>query len=204
MGGTTRRDAMTAGLAAGFGGLAMAGIVAPEARAATSGKNIIAGEESRTSTSFGLLATPDQVSSIDVATNGKLRISYLAAWKGDTAKATITAAIFLGSDQLLATTSALGTTNLVRAQQAAVTLDFGGSNLNDVYAPLRTSEDGLESEAPVSGTKTFSGYPTTGVIVPPCEVFVAAGTYTVSVQFKASVGAVLVKDRRLWVEAIAY
>jgi hypothetical protein len=199
MEGKTRRDAMTAGLAAGLGGLGMAAIMAPEARATTSGRCIISGEESRSSSSFGLLSTSDQVLSIDVPTQGKLRISYLAAWKGDTDKATITAAIFIGSDQLLN-----GTVTTSSAQAKAVLNSSTVEGEPNKYASLRTSGDGLSSGSTLGGPTTFSGYPTTGVIISPCEVFVAAGTYSISVQFKASAGAVLVKDRRLWVEAIAY
>ncbi|HEX2070886.1 MAG TPA: hypothetical protein VHF90_04470 [Thermoleophilaceae bacterium] len=188
---------MTAGLAAGVGGLAAAAVAPSEALATTSGKTIIAGEESRSSTAFGLLSTPDQVTNIDVPTNGKLRISYLAAWKGDTENASITAAIFLGSDQLMSASAFHA--GLVTPSEGSASIGI----FHGKYSPLRTSADGLTVQH-VSVVTTFSGYPTTGVIVSQLEAFVATGTYTVSVQFKASAGSVSVKDRRLWVEAVAY
>jgi hypothetical protein len=37
-----------------------------------------------------------------------------------------------------------------------------------------------------------------------CYVFAAAGTYDVSVQFKASSGSITAKSRKLWVSSVDY
>lgn len=180
------------------------------------GKSIIATEEARTNTSYAVLATPDQVANVVVPTDGKLRISYQALWKESVAGAA-RAAIFLGSNQLkVAQPNSSG----------GVTTAAGGSGFStNTYGPLASCSLGLCTCAPVGAD---SGNATTGqatgiglenveielngsvalfsdaVAGGECVVMVPAGTYTVSVRFKATSGTVTVKDRRLWVEAIGY
>jgi hypothetical protein len=38
----------------------------------------------------------------------------------------------------------------------------------------------------------------------PCYIFAAAGTYTVSVQFKSSSGSVTAKNRKLWAWTLGF
>lgn len=63
------------------------------------GKSIIATEESRTNTSYGLLATPDRVQSVVLPTDGLLRVTFSALWK-EASLGAARAAIFVGGSQL--------------------------------------------------------------------------------------------------------
>lgn len=179
------------------------------------GKSIIATTESRTNTAYGLLATPDRVSNITLAADGLIFIAYQAMWKSavgvDPDTSSVNAAIFLGANQLKA--AVYGTTvPAITKSEAYLSGDA------DKYANLATYHNGLASG------KSFSGFEYTGdvatgqVISSPefdaptaqpnasfngrgglCAIFIAAGTYDVSVQFKAASGAVTVKNRKLWV-----
>lgn len=149
---------------------------------------IIAAEESRTNTSYGTLTTPDEITNVVVPTNGLLAIGYVALVKESVSTAG-RVAIFLGANQLK---KVGGTTPI--AQEVEL---FG----TGTFQTLATQADGLDRG---EGTS----FVTTGQVLAHnrgtglgglCYVFVAAGTYNVSIQYKATSGSVTAKERKLWV-----
>jgi hypothetical protein len=185
------------------------------------GVSIIAATESRTNVAYGTLTTPDQVSGIVLPTNGKIRIAYQATWQESVAGAA-RAAIFIGAvQQKVAMDTAPG----------AVAALTNGVSAN-IDQPLFTTATGLASEAAGGlGPSAYGGDVTTGQAIGfgstgnvrigqefngvpystfagplggPVEIFAVAGTYIISVQFKASSGSVTAKNRKLWVETVGY
>ena len=154
----------------------------------------VAAEQETASTSFTTLATPDEAT-IYLPSNGLITIGYQATWK--TSAASPAAQIFIGANELKVAPSAGGAAGAA----SAATISSG---LN--WAALATGPAGLTSG---TGASEYTGDVTTGQLVGVAypvvqgltSVFAAAGTYKVSVQFKASSGSVKVKNRKLWVEA---
>lgn len=156
-----------------------------------SGVAIVDTEEARTNTAYGLMPTPDRVQGIVVPTNGLLDINFLALWKNSVAS-TGRAAIFIGANQL----------KVLGSNGAPVVQEVNGPSgtvynwlaSRDAVTPVGlTSTDGTVTDA--SSTTTGAG------LYGSLRVFVAAGTYDVSVQFKSASGSVTVKERKLWVRA---
>jgi hypothetical protein len=162
------------------------------------GKSIIATAESRTNTSYGTLATPDRVQNVVLPTDGLLMIYFQARWQNSVSAAG-SAALFIGANQLK-----IG----YNASVPAVAESDGVLDAAE-YMPLNSTFTGLETITGVSGV-TYSGDVTTGQVVGnpfyggPCTVFAAAGTYTVSVQYKSTSGSVTVADRKLWVWSVGF
>jgi hypothetical protein len=165
------------------------------------GKTIIAAEESRTNVAYGTLTTPDSVASIVLPTDGLIIIAYQAMMKSSVAGAG-GAALFIGANQLQFQDGAN------RAPIAQATGTTGTT-----YVPLSTYPIGLAAGNATAGDHTVDV--TTGQVVGnvtdigaiaagPVYVFGAAGTYTVSVQFKATSGSVTAKLRKLWVWSMAF
>lgn len=173
------------------------------------GKSIISTSESRSNTAYGTLTTPDQVSSIVLPTDGLIFVAFRAQW-AESVSAAARAAIFLGATQVQYIHPTAGPT----VQEAAT----GGSTAGR-YGPLLSTQAGLNGTAPDHvGANTW---PTTGTIVGVDEgtvgattsrirqgsvtiIEAAAGTYNISVQFKASSGSVTVQDRKLWVWTMGF
>ncbi|MBJ7348629.1 MAG: hypothetical protein JHC87_08685, partial [Thermoleophilaceae bacterium] len=167
------------------------------------GKSIVAPEELRTSTAYGLMPTPDRVQNIALPSDGLIAVLYEATWKQGSSS-TGSAAIFVGSSQLQ--TRVNNNASLV-AQSA---LCEGGDNIR---ALLVSYPGGLMGSGGASGTSvpvpSTTGQPVAGCIGStsqntqqlggPCYIFAAAGTYDVSIQFKSTSGGVWVRDRKLWV-----
>lgn len=165
------------------------------------GKAIIATEESRTNVAYGTLTTPDQVASVVLPTDGLLIIAYQAMMKSSVAAAG-GAALFIGATQLKYQDGA----NRAPITQATTTT-------GTTYAPLTTFEIGLQAGNATAGDHTsdvttgqvVGNVTTTGTTAAgPVFVFAAAGTYTISVQFKATSGSVTAKERKLWVWSLAF
>lgn len=168
------------------------------------GHTNIAASESRTNTAFGTLTTPDQVGGIVLPANGLITVWYQATWQ-ESVNGAAAAAIFVGANQLvfaaLSGAPALGA--------ASIGGGFTGKN-----TPLSTWPSGLTS--PGDTAVQYSGDVTTGQAVAataggvgaatggPCYIFAAAGTYTISVQFKAVSGSVTASNRKLWVQALTF
>jgi hypothetical protein len=194
--------------------------VAPSSR----GKSIIATTESRTNTAYGTLTTPDSVS-VTINTGDLVVVQFQALWQESVARAA-RAAIFVGANQLKATSVQFGSPTVIAAHTAA-------SATTAVYVPLFSDPRGLLS-AQSEGAPSVTDDVTTGQVAGMAAVHTAlgpalelggvpstlpadsggggniaidnlpAGTYTISVQFKSSSGSVTVKNRRLRVWTVAF
>jgi hypothetical protein len=168
------------------------------------GQSIITTEEARTNTSYGTLTTPDEVTGIVVPTDGILCIHYAALWKNSVTGAG-GAAIFIGGNQLRkgigggitevdATTGPPSGTLYTRLMTSSMDSGIRGDNGGSVAdATLLTT--GLSGSMAASGTRV-------GGHIMVHEL--AAGTYTVNVQFKATSGTVTAKERRLRVWTMVF
>jgi hypothetical protein len=180
----------------------------------------IAGSQSTGSTTYTTLGTPDQVAGIVLPANGLIRVWYQATWQESVAGAA-RAAIFIGSNQLKIASPGL----FSPVTQAALTAS--GSTTATSYV-LSTFEGGLVSYNNATGyvadvtTGQVLGIGTgTAALVQelnlaqvsagtvtqggPCDIQgLPAGTYTISVQFKASSGTVTALNRKLWVQALSF
>lgn len=187
------------------------------------GKSIIATTESRTNTAYGLLTTADRVSNIVLPTDGLIAVCYQATWQESVSDAA-RAALFVGVNQVKVA-QASGT--FVQETDTCSTSGTGKDR------SLFTTPGGLLS-CPIDNGPTYGGDVTTGQIVGgifdsftstvqnwgldsvsggggvvgtlggPCYLFANAGTYDVTVQFKASSGSVTAKNRKLWVWTISF
>jgi hypothetical protein len=170
------------------------------------GATIIATSEARTNTAYGTLTTPDQVAGIVLPTNGIICVLYKATWQ-ESVSGAARAAIFIGATQLARPT--LGSTSTV-VQEA----DLGGTATNN--SVLTSYPLGLASGANSAGSYTSDVTTGQAVGLAPdttdtsttwggaCHIFAAAGTYTISVQFKSSSGSVTAKDRKLYVWTLGF
>jgi hypothetical protein len=162
----------------------------------------IAATESTSATTYAAtnLATPDRVQNVVLPTNGKLIITYQALWQ-NTVASNARAAIFIGATQLKVATN--GTA-------APVVQETTGNSTVNVDTTLSTIPIGLRSTASAVGmTEVTTGqavsYDAGSLFGGSVEVFAAAGTYDISVQFKnAAAGTLTVKNRHLWVETKGY
>ena len=190
------------------------------------GKSIITAAESRTNTAYGLLTTPDRVQNIVLPTDGLIVVAYQALWQ-ESVLGAARAAIFLGANQLKVQQQGV---TLPATQAAATGATLGASK----YAPLTTYPAGLISPTTFNldhGSDVTTGQAlgmvsmnasVTNATVElggsvqsfsvgdyqifggPCFIFAAAGTYDVSVQFKATSGSVTAKERKLWVWTLGF
>jgi len=145
-------------------------------------KSIIATEQERESATFGTLSTPDEVE-VTVGANGLLVFGYRASWESSVSEAG-RAAIFIGANQLKSVAAA---TVLETTQRGA------GMTV------LRSSPEGLLGSSEVTAATQVTTGQALGEV---CYIFVAAGTYKVSVRFRATSGKVKVKERKLWAYVI--
>ena len=154
------------------------------------GKSIVATEESRTNVAYGTLTTPDQVANVVVPTDGLLWVNFRALVKTSVGSAG-SVALFIGANQAK-TPAGSGAPGVVAVS--------AGSQVND-YNWVYTGSATLAS-ATGAGDATSV---TTGLIAAtPLAIEVAAGTYTVSVQYLASSGSITAKERKLWVWTMGF
>jgi hypothetical protein len=164
----------------------------------------IATEETRESTSFGTLTTADEIKSVVLPENGLIMVGYRANWKqgagGEVLKGR--AAIFLGANQLKFAES---------GQPAPIVQEASTVTPLSKFGPLTSATHGLMSI--YSAAVTYSGDVTTGQALAQrseggtyyagmCPIFAAAGTYDISVRFKATSGSVTAKNRVLQVAVL--
>lgn len=165
------------------------------------GKLNIATSESTTATSYAFnnLATPDRITQVVVPADALLVVGYQAIWQ-NTVASNGRAAIFIGSNQLK---QALGT---------------GAPSIQEATGPAETNDDGLVASEVIglagAGGVGAATEVTTGQVVGRLSavgqgglvnIFVAAGTYDVGVQFKNNAaGTLTVKSRHLWCEVRDY
>lgn len=183
------------------------------------GATNISTTESRTNTAYGLLTTPDKVT-VTLPTNGLIAVAYQATWQ-ESANQAARAAIFLGAtQQTIAPADGAAAPKTVEA-------GYGGGGIVNTDRSLCSFSSGLASTGNataftgdvttgqaigahsvnvVSGVGSGAAFyvggggpHTVDGVGGPCVIFAAAGTYDVSVQFKASSGSVTAKNRKLWV-----
>lgn len=142
---------------------------------------VIATEQARENTAFGTLGTADEITGIVVPSNGVIRIGYLAVFKSSVSAAG-KAAIFLNSTAILTPAILTGIETFTTGTTFHLVGTRGTSGANK---PLETASE--SSTVPVVALNFI-------------DVPVAAGTYTVSVQYAATSGSVTAKERKLWVE----
>lgn len=168
---------------------------------------IINAEDERNSTSFGLLGSGDVVANVVLPSNGLIVVLYDATWRGQTEGASVFAAIFLDEVQMKVPDTSAGEPI---PQEATKT---PGSFLSGYFARLNSYWNGLVSNDN-SGDATGNEDYGTGTAVGhlqgnrlsgggPCYIYADAGTYDVSIRFRASAGVVRANTRRLWVGVIA-
>jgi hypothetical protein len=186
-------------------------------RPKTRGKSNIGTTESRTNVAYGTLTTPDQVTEIVLAADGRIRVAFQGTWQESVAQAA-SAAIFLNATQLQSATPAARGVQEAKINSPVTTA---------IDVPLCTASFGLVSANALAATN-YPGDAATGQVVGimgngtqnavwvfggqvftqpiggggVCEIFAAAGTYDVSVQFKSTSGSITAKNRKLWVEAM--
>jgi len=148
----------------------------------------IAAEESRESTTFGMLPKADSLK-VTVPEAGLLRVGYSARFKSSASGAG-RAAIFVGTNQLKTYTT----------EPKALAVATSGTS----FRQLSSSQLGLTvGPAEATGADVTTGQLVSASIEGGMAViWVAAGTYDVSVQFSATSGKVFAKERRLWVEVV--
>jgi hypothetical protein len=149
---------------------------------------VIAKEETRESASFGTLPTADLIKEVKVGEKGLVRIGYSARFKSSVSGAG-NAAIFIGANQLK-----LYTTEPKVQSTATVGTTF--RHLSTGFSGLVTSTAGEAVGADVTTGQMIAASVSGGEI----SLFLAAGTYEVSVQYKGTSGSVSAKERRLYVE----
>jgi hypothetical protein len=182
----------------------------PKARGHTN----ISTSESRTNAAYGVMPTPDQVTEVVLPTDGLIIVGYQATWQ-ESAAGAARASIFIGSNQLQ-----IGLSGSVSPQATGT----GSGTAVNKNTSLATCTAGLVSGSVTVAGTAYPGDVTTGQILGgeigemelsgavgvftppyggPAYIFAAAGTYHVSVQFKASSGSVTVSNRKLWVWTMA-
>lgn len=184
------------------------------------GKAVIATSEGRTNVAYGTLTTPDQVS-VTLPTDGLISIVYKAQWSESVLNAA-RAAIFIGATQLKVPAVGGAGAGAVSVQEAHINAATANNG-----AILSSTPFGLVSLTQASGSGAFGADVTTGQALGTvmaaggatrfnvgsdtvalatsfgvggaCYVFADAGTYTISVQYKASSGTVTASARKLYV-----
>lgn len=191
--GTVQSDDLQPGLADRIGVSSTA--------VARRGRSVIAASGSRTSTAYGALSNgPDVVPGIVLPTDGLIVVGFNAVWQ-NTASGAGRAAIFLNSAQLSNASPGAG--------GADVPAEASGNTTASVDSALTSAPAGL---AGFLATNNYTGPVTTGEAMAgpasgnggPCYIFAAAGTYDVSVQFRATSGTVSARSRKLWVWTIGF
>jgi hypothetical protein len=151
----------------------------------------VAAAQTTSGTSFGFLSTHDEVTGITLATNGLIKINYLAQVK--VSAGTGQAGLFInpGSGYVaLNYPSSNNTFNQV-----------SGSFTATHISPIVTNGNTLTTIASGSSDSTFV---TTGMALPTAGgsiiVMAAAGTYSIGVQYLNSAGTTTAQNRTLWIE----
>ncbi|MGH9961574.1 MAG: hypothetical protein ACREBC_31360, partial [Pyrinomonadaceae bacterium] len=178
----------------------------------TTGKLAIPTSQTLTSTTFDTQDTPDLISNVVLPQDGVIAVLFSALLESSVADAA-EAAIFLNSNQQKAWET---------ANRVAVTIAAPSNTTAGIAVGVTTSAHGLFTHTLTtsdmgpsvttgqsvsvlsdSGTRIsingahVSGYPI-GIQGGPCYIFAAAGTYEVSIRYKASSGTAIALERKLW------
>lgn len=189
-----------------------------DGRAVRRGSSNIATSEARTNTAYGLLTTPDRVQNVVLPRDGLIFLAYQATWR-ESVDGAARAAIFLGSNQArFAGSGNIGPSvswgeafirsgspnaDVSLASNAIGLASLNGKSFNLDYAGDSTTGQAVGGGYGVSATSGFASM-ADALTGGSCAIFAAAGTYDVSVQFKASSGSVTVRGRKLWVWTLAF
>lgn len=166
------------------------------------GKSIIAGTHSTASAAYTTLGTPDQVAGIVLPTDGLIFVAYQALWQSSVGSSG-RAAIFIGATQLKVTGNGGGFPAVQEANGNATAATDAGLSTSSAANGL-IGNNGAAPGADVT-TGQVVGNGSTGFGGGPVAIFAAAGTYTVSIQFKVvSGGTVQATNRKLWVWTMGF
>jgi hypothetical protein len=149
---------------------------------------IIETEETRTNTAFGTMTTADQIANVVVPANGLLAVGYFAKFKSSVSGAA-SAAIFVGTEQVRWAGGGSHEENSVSTELTALYTSGAGLSAEGPSGQF------LEEKPYLLGGRPGGKEPRGGI----AYITMKAGTYTLSIQFKASSGSVSVKNRKLWV-----
>jgi len=143
--------------------------------------SVVATEETRENVAFGTLTTADEIKSVVLPTSGIIFLQFAALIKSSVAAAG-RAAVFLGANQLKKT----ATTTPEVAEEATAGTGF---------TTFSASSSGLNN------TLQGTSFVTTGQTIggAGAYIFAAAGTYNISIQYRATSGSITAKERKLWV-----
>jgi hypothetical protein len=143
----------------------------------------IATEQTRESATFGKLTTADEITGVVVPENGILMVGFAGLVKSSVAAAG-RVAVFLEANQLKRSGSV----------QEVATSGTAFFRIVSEPAGLKLSGEGAfgTTGETLGGAEGIGGF----ILIP----FIAAGTYAVSIQFKATSGSVTAKERKLWAE----
>jgi hypothetical protein len=151
---------------------------------------VIATEQSRENVAYGLLGTADEIPSVVLPESGLIIVGYAAQFKSSVSAAG-KAAIFLSVNQLADSTGGSTLGEAGTFSTGFTRLGTFGQGLTKIEAAVSDVTTGQA----LSGSGTGGGF---GVIS------AAAGTYNVSVQFKASSWSVTAKARKLRVATLGF
>lgn len=159
----------------------------------------IATTESRTNAAYGLLTTPDRIQNVVLPSGGLIAIAVQATVQESNLGA-CRVAVFIGANQL----------KIASGSSAPVVQETGARGGT-------VARDNVVCSFPggltiVDSSTNYGGDVTTGQVIGtslsavggPMYVFAAAGTYDISVQYKASAGSVTAKNRSLWVWTLSF
>jgi len=195
---------------------------------ASKGFTIIPGSESTSSASYTTLTTPDQISNLVVPANAILEVWYQAIWQSSAKGGQAT--LFLNGNQVViqgrqsAGTPGPGQMVALNTQTAVDQILttwgaglYGTNDASSFSADVATGQilgysatSGAATFVVNSGTNVFSQYQIGGPYTQAffgggvCGMFLAAGTYTVSIRFACSIGSVTVKNRRLYARVVPF
>lgn len=174
------------------------------------GATIIAATESRTNVAYGTLGTPDQVAGIVLPANGLIAVMYQATWQESVAGAA-RAGLFLNSNQVTRAVSSVAAPTAVETGTFDTTtpntdcsLALGSSGLNSRRGVAYTGD---VSTGQLVGMWNATDAPTANLVTAmfgAAYIFAAAGTYTISIQFKSTSGSVTAKNRKLWAWTVGF
>jgi hypothetical protein len=149
---------------------------------------VIATEETKTSTSFVTMTTPDEVSGVVVPENGVLSITYSAYVKSSSSGEGVVC-LFIGS-------------NRIPTYHVSILESFAEiKTVETVFSRITTTPAATIGMEALNWTSAS----TTGRMLLPIQVGeLAAGTYTVSARYKAAAGSVTAKERILRVSVTSF
>lgn len=174
---------------------------AVDARVPQIGKLYVPTQETIVSTTYALATTPDRIQNVVMPTDGLFAIGFIGMWKVSAA-ATVNACVHLGANPVKAPNTASGGSPINAEAQASPGLATGYTWVTtSKFGMAGTMAAGADASTVSTGMTLWNQAFGDGGLV---QVFAAAGTYDISVQWKTSTGTLSIKERRLWVHAIPY